>query len=147
MKTKVEIIPTQFEHCLLLSEALDAKAREIIKKGWDVDPFQGLVNAWGTSRFCMSIFINGKIAGIFGCSENADCSVGYPWLTTASLIEQYKIRFVRQSKKYLDYFKSEYPVLICHAYKENRLLLNWLIYSGFEISGMKGEFYECVYRH
>ena len=73
-------------------------------------------------------------------------NVGYPWLTTASIIERHKISFVKYGKEYLDSFKERYSCLVSHVHKDNQLLLNWLLRSGFEKSELKGEFYECVYQ-
>ena len=143
---KVEIIPARLEDCKLLANALDNEGRELIRKGWNVEPLEGLINAFEISPYCMTIFINGKVAGMFGSAEDNQNDIGDVWLTTAPEIGKYKYRFAKHSKKYLDFMKEEYSMLLCCAHKDNLLLINWLKKSGFEIYDGEGDFKQCVYR-
>lgn len=139
---KTEVIPARAEHCALLAANMDEDGREFIRKYWNVEAEQGLRDSLAASTLCWTILIDGQAAGMFGCTED-----GKVWLTTAPAIERVKLRFIRQSKTYLNQMAERCGgYLHAVAHKGNKLLMGWLMWSGFEIKGETGDFWLCAYQ-
>lgn len=132
-------------HCRALVEAMDEAGKDLIRQGWDVEPLEGLMSAFIASSLCWTIKIDGEVAGMFGCAGEPG-GVGYPWLTTAPAIEKARLRFIRQSGRYIDEMRTRFTTLMSWCHKDNAPLLAWLKWSGFEVEGRTGEFLKCVYR-
>lgn len=126
-------------HCYLLDGALDEEGREFIRRHWDVEPLDGLLEAFERSPLCWSIFVDGEIAGMFGCTDE-----GQAWLTTAPAIEKVRLRFIRQSGPYIKKMLEAHGSVYSYAHRDNALLLRWLAWAGFEVVGEMGEFKVCV---
>ena len=140
---RVSVLSSKIEHCALLAEAMDGSARELIRKGWGVEPREGLEAAFRASPLCWTIIEEeGQVLGMFGCADGADC--GCPWLTTAPGIEKYRLRFIRQSRSYIAQMLDRHKTLISWAHHENKALLAWLKWGGFRIEE-GGEVMKCVY--
>lgn len=142
---KTEVIPAQEEHCRVLAAAMNVEGypwgRDFVIKHWGVEPEQGLLDALKASPLCWSILVDGEIAGMFGCTED-----GQAWLTTCPAIDRVKLRFIRQSGPYIEKMKELYGGLYGYAHSDNKLLMRWLAWSGFEHVGREGEFEIWVYR-
>ena len=144
---RTEVIPAREEHCRVLAAALDGADGypwngDFIREHWGVEPEAGLLASLKGSPLCWSILIDGQIAGMFGCMEDAQV-----WLTTAPAIERVKLRFIRQSKTYLNQMAERCGgYLQAVAHKGNKLLMGWLMWSGFEIKGETGDFWLCAYQ-
>ena len=146
---KAEVVYSVPEHCGLLAEAMDEAGKELIRAGWGVGAQQGLERAYWSCPLHLrwTILLDGKVVGMFGCAESADePGVGYPWLTTAPGIEKVKLRFIRQSRGYIDRMFERCGLLVSHAHKDNKPLLSWLRWNGFECTEIEGGFLRCVCR-
>ena len=134
------IIKAETQHCAELASRLDKAASDFIKNYWQIDPKAGLLKSLSDSILCWSILLDGKVAGMFGCTRE-----GNVWLTTAPDINnKTAIRFIRQSQGYIKRMQEECGELFCYAHKDNIKLINWLLWSGFEITGEIGDFKSCV---
>lgn len=137
-----EVIDAELKHCSELANNLDEAGRDLLIKYWDIDPEAGIIDSFQLSPLCWTILLDGKVIGIFGCTEE-----GNAWLTTAPDIEKVKLRFIRQSRPYIKQM-AEYcgGGLVSYAHKDNQLLLKWLEWSGFDVVGRLGDFNICVLR-
>lgn len=138
---RTEVVEARTAHCKMLARAMDEEGREFIRRHWGIEPLDGLLEALDNSPLCWSIFVDGRIAGMFGCNED-----GQAWLTTAPDIERAKLRFIRQSRPYVEKMKERYGSLFSYAHKDNAPLLAWLEWAGFERVSRMGEFEICVCR-
>lgn len=145
MPRKVETIVVEAEraHCRLLAEALDDEGRNLIRKYWGIEPAEGLERSFEVSSLCWTILVDGRTAGMFGCSGGED-GTGYAWMTTAPDIEKVRLRFIRRSRQYIDRMLQRHGALVSWAHAENRPLLAWLQWSGFRVEGREGDFLKCV---
>ena len=135
-----EVIKAELKHCAELAASLDEPARGLIEKYYEAEPEEGLRNSFKLSVLCWTILINGKVAGMFGCTEE-----GVAWLTTSPDInDKTAIRFVRQSKPYIEQMRKHCGGLMGYVHKDNQQLIKWLEWSGFEIIGRMGDFEICV---
>ena len=142
-KTEAMVVEAERAHCRLLAEVLDDEGRNLIRKYWGVEPAEGLEQAYARSPLCWTILVEGKPAGMFGCSGD-EGGTGYAWLTTAPDIEKVRLRFIRQSRGYIDRMLQRHGTLVSWAHVENRPLLAWLQWSGFRVEGREGDFLKCV---
>ena len=143
---RTEVIEARPEHCAALAAALDAAEGypwngDFIRKHWGVEPEQGLLSSLEGSPLCWSILIDGQIAGMFGCMED-----GQVWLTTAPAIDRAKLRFIRQSRPYIEKMAARLGSVYGCAHKDNAPLLQWLKWCGFENVAEQGAFEIWVYR-
>lgn len=143
---KAEVVDARIEHCSELAQNMDEDGRELIRRGWDVEPEQGLVAAYRTSSMCWTVMVDGKVAGMFGCAGEFG-EIGFPWLTTAPDIEKVKLRFIRHSRRYVDLMRRTHHSLEGYVHEDNKPLIGWLKWVGFDVgAGRRGEFLRCVYR-
>ena len=145
MQKKIEsrVIEAERVHCRLLAEALDEAGGEMIRKYWGIEPAEGLERSFEASSLCWTILVDGRVAGMFGCS-GGEGGTGYAWMTTAPGIEKVRLRFIRQSRGYIDRMLQRHGTLVSWAHVENRPLLAWLQWSGFRVEGREGDFLKCV---
>ena len=145
MQKKIEpqVVEAERVHCRLLAETLDEAEREMIRKCWGIEPAEGLDRSFEASSLCWTILIDGRVAGMFGCS-GGEGGTGCAWLTTAPDIEKVRLRFIRQSRGYIDRMLQRHGTLVSYAHVENRPLLAWLQWSGFRVEGREGDFLKCV---
>ena len=142
-KTEAIVVEAERAHCRLLAEALDDEGRNLIRKYWGVEPAEGLERSFEASSLCWTILVDGRTAGMFGCSGGED-GTGYAWMTTAPDIEKVRLRFIRRSRQYIDRMLQRHGALVSWAHAENRPLLAWLQWSGFRVEGREGDFLKCV---
>ena len=144
-KTEAMVVEAERAHCRLLASAMDEAGREMIRKYWGIEPAEGLERSFEASSLCWTILVDGRVAGMFGCSGD-EGGTGYAWLTTAPDIEKVRLRFIRRSRGYIERMLQRHGALVSWAHVENRPLLAWLQWSGFRVSGKEGEFLKCVCR-
>ena len=143
---RTEVIPAEAEHCRLLAEAINGAedypwGRDFILEHWDVEPEQGLEDSLERSPLCWSILVDGELAGMFGCMED-----GQAWITTGPAIDRVKLRFIRQSKPYIEKMAERFGKVYACAHSDNAPLIHWLRWTGFEYAGQEGVFEIWVYQ-
>ena len=145
MQKKIEgrVVEAERTHCRLLADAMDEAGREMIRKYWGIEPVEGLEQAYARSPLCWTILVEGKPAGMFGCSGD-EGGTGYAWLTTAPDVAKVRLRFIRRSRQYIDRMLQRHGVLTSWAHEENKSLLAWLQWSGFRVEEREGDFLKCV---
>ena len=149
MKVNVEVVKAKPEHCGLLADAMDEAGKELIRAGWGLDAREGLERACEACppHLLWTILLDGRVVGMFGCADSAaEPEVGYPWLTTAPGIEKIKLRFIRRSRGYVEKMFARHDVLMSYAHRDNKPLLGWLRWCGFECTEAEGGFLRCVCR-
>lgn len=145
MQKKIEgrVVEAERAHCRLLADAMDDEGRGLIRKYWGIEPADGLEQSYESSSLCWTILVDGKSAGMFGCSGE-EGGTGYAWLTTAPDVEKVRLRFIRRSRQYIDRMLQRHGVLVSWAHAKNKPLLAWLQWSGFRVEGKEGDFLKCV---
>ncbi len=71
---------------------------------------------------------------------------GQVWLTTAPAIDRAKLRFIRQSRPYIEQMGERLGGVYACAHRDNTPLIHWLRWCGFECAGTEGVFEIWVYR-
>lgn len=121
----------KLKDCEALVSVMEEPALHFLRLGWGVEPLEGLESAFKASPLCWTIFVDGQIAGMFGCAPQFLTGVGSPWLVTAPALSGVKLQFIRQSRRYLEEIFEHFPVLTAHVYRGNKPLIGWLKWLGF----------------
>jgi hypothetical protein len=137
--------------CDFLSTVMEEKEKTLLRLGWGLEPEVGLRRALKMSPLCWSAFVDDEIVAMFGCVDGSEPGVGNPWMVTGRGIKDVKLRFVRQSLRYLPIIFERYEVLVCYAYEENESLVGWIRWLGFDVTTLSGGFVrgvleKCAYR-
>lgn len=131
--------------CEALFDNMSDSERAIFTKHWGVDPLFGLRQAYEMSVLCWTIWVDGKASGIVGVCEGEEPEVGHPWLVTGQGIEKVKLRFIRNTKPYMEQMVARFPVLVAYAREDNTQLVGWLKFNKFKIEPYGEGFVRCVY--
>lgn len=86
------------------------------------------------SLYCMTIFIEDEPIAMFGIHTNEligeQASI---WLLASDRLNEMKMRFLRQSKKFIGFFLDKYPYLCNFVHSDNIDSILWLRFCGANI--------------
>ena len=74
---------------------------------------------------------NGNPALMMGVAPSVDPEVGHIWLLSSDIITRRPTTFLRQSRPWLEFFHSRYPVLTNRVDARNVVHIKWLRWLGF----------------
>lgn len=96
---------------------------------------EGLKFAFENSKPCMTIVHKGKPVGIFGVVPTSVEGLGGIWLvgTPEMTAPENRMRFLRESKKWVDRFHEQYPTLGNYIDSRNTVHVEWVKWLGFQI--------------
>jgi hypothetical protein len=101
-------------------------------------PKEALKRGFKNSFICLSIILNGKVIAMFGCSTEYLCGDRATiWLLAAPELEQIKLRFLKNSKKFIKLFLEYYPILENFVDARNTKSIEWLKFCGAELEDPK----------
>lgn len=116
---------------LLASNLRDEDLREIEAAG-TADPLVALEAGFECSRHCLTVVDESNTPlTMFGVAPSPDPLVGYVWLLSSPALDQYKIKFLRNSSRWVQAFHVDYPILTNLADARNTVHLKWLKWLGF----------------
>jgi hypothetical protein len=106
----IEILSASSAHVIELRKNLrEGDRREILKLGSCLRRI-----LWDTYNYTLepkTIFVEGKLAAMFGCGGTVIGEVGHPWLLTTPLSEKYPLLFIRTYHEQVMKMLEAYPVL------------------------------------
>ena len=111
------------------------------------DPETALRHGLKFSEPCYTIEHNGQPIGMFGVAPHpGEPSVGVVWLLGSDGIadESVRIRFLRESRKWLETIAESYELLCNVVHEENELHIKWLKFLGFQFIRQDSPFIEFV---
>ena len=80
-----------------------------------------------------TVMIDGQPSFIFGCNPIMDNMIGKIWLLGSYEIENHSWKFLKWSRKVIDYFQNQYYQLENVVPADHMKTLQWLDFLGFEI--------------
>ena len=90
------------------------------------------------TSYCKSIFVDDKIAGIYGVVASLDDkNIGSPFLLCTPEIKRIKIKFIRECRDRVKDMQDKFPVLFNYIDSRNKLHLTWLKWCGFRLISKK----------
>ncbi len=129
-------------------EILDAKpehVRELSKKLHDVDirtaeklglkPHVALWRSYKRSLYSRAMIADGEIMGMWGIAGTYLGAIGYPWLITSTIAEEFPVRAAFRYRKELKEMLKLFPLLVEMADIEHEKSLRMLSLMGFKFCG------------
>lgn len=127
----VEVFDTKIDDVIELAQNLRKEDREEILASSGKEPFEALLAGYLYCHYCKSIMEGDSCIGMFGVGH-IDNGVGKVWfLMSNKLLQKYKIKFIRESKKWLAEMHQSYPLLFNYVHEKNEVHVRWLKWMGF----------------
>lgn len=134
---------------ILASTMCEADILEI-KLSDGFSPLQALTRACKDSQEVNSIIsADGELLGMFGLSYIDDL-VGSPWMLSSGNLSKVYVKFLRQSRQWVEDANNRRGVLVNYVHSENENAIKWLRFLGFsfirkvEYGATNAPFYEFV---
>tara|TARA_B100000212_G_scaffold341809_2_gene326173 strand:- start:194 stop:727 length:534 start_codon:yes stop_codon:yes gene_type:complete len=127
------IVKSKIDHINYLQNNLrDADVRECLIHG--STPFRALMSGIREKKAeTYTAFIDNKPAVIFGVSPITDNVIGKIWALGSYEIENHSWKFLKWSRKVVDYFQKQYYQLENVVPADHTKTIQWLEFLGFEI--------------
>lgn len=94
-------------------------------------PFQALYEGWQKSLFCLTIVADGKPMAMFGINPESFFSKNAVfWFLSDDLSDRIKIRFLKNSRRFVDMFLEHYSYLHNYVDSRNEKTIKWLKFMG-----------------
>jgi len=130
------IIEADRYHMLSIIDDLRQADQDEVRAASGLEPDMGLLDSWCRSMKTWAIIHKGEVAAVMGLVRNVkEEGVGVPWMLGTDAMDEVKIFFTKQSKKFiLNEMLSEFEHLVNFVDARNKKALGWLKYCGFELS-------------
>lgn len=102
-----------------------------------IAPHKALWRSWKESIYCKSVFLNGKIAAIFGIGGVLFGEIGSPWLILTPEVEEYPMRVAFAYKQELKKMQTMFPLLEDWVDETHDKAIRMLKLMGFRIESQK----------
>ena len=109
-------------------------------------PLKALWYSYRKSIICRSVFIEGKIAAIFGLSGSVFSDTGEPWLILAPTVEDYPFKTAFIYKKELQKMNAIFPLLQEWVPEDNEKSIRLLTLMGFKVSKNRVQVGDATFR-
>ncbi len=120
-------------HLREMAETMQSESAERAMR-FGTTPLKALWSNYRRSIICKSLFINGKLAAIFGISGIVFSEVGTPWICMTPETEQYPMRVAFRFKKELEQMSKMFPVLEDYLDENNEKGIRFMQLMGFNVS-------------
>jgi len=127
------IIEADISHINYLQNNLrDTDVRECLIHG--ATPFRALMAGFREDKAeTYTVIIDKKPAIMFGVTPVYENIIGKIWLLGSYDIENHSRKFLKWSRKVVDYFQNKYYQLENVAPADHKRTLNWLAFLGFQV--------------
>lgn len=133
MTIEITTIDTIASHLGEMAKSMQKQTSDIARK-MGCDPKKLLWQSYRRSFLCKSVFINGKIAAIFGISGVLYGETGQPWLIMSDEVNDYPFKVAFIYKKELEKFQDMFPVLEDYVDESNEKAIRMLELMKFNVS-------------
>jgi hypothetical protein len=105
-------------------------------------PLAALVEGLNESSTCWAVEgKGGELIGMFGATPTPDPLLGSMWLLgTEGIAERNRVRFLRESGRYVAMLHQSYPVLFNYVAAYNHVHVNWLKWLGCKFIARHDDF-------
>jgi hypothetical protein len=110
MSATYEIVEARRQHVIMMRDKLrEGDIAEIEATGHT--PAHALWRSYRASLMRKTVFVDGEIGAMWGCSGSALSGYGSPWLLTTHAIERIPFGFVREARAEVALMREVFPVL------------------------------------
>ena len=128
------IVPATKEHAAELSYVMRAADRMEIWAATRKTPEEALLESMKLTPEPLVGLVDGRVICMFGIAQPSLMSnIGFPWMLGSEEITRHRIRFLRESKKWVQQAHQKYRLL--RNYVDARYLpaIRWVKWLGFEV--------------
>jgi hypothetical protein len=133
MDIEIITLDTKPQDVAEMANVMQEQTAEIARKMGCV-PKKLLWQSYKRSFLCKSVFINGKIAAIFGISGVLYGEIGQPWLVMSDEVSDHPFKVAFIYRKELEKFQSMFPVLEDYVDETNEKAIRMLELMKFNVS-------------
>lgn len=142
---EITIVETNPAHIALMAQAMDERSAGMaVKIG--MTPKKALWASYRESIICMTAFIDGRIAAMWGIAGTIFSDTGKPWLILASECEEHPFRVAFRYRKELNKFQNMFPCLEEYVDASNKKAIRLLELMGFKVSKNEIPLGDTVFR-
>lgn len=125
--------PTVGDVKQLLAEMRTADWEEVMAASGDIET--SVVDGVVSSAWCLSAFINGELAAIFGLAplDGVLGSRAAPWMLGTPVLDRHPSVLMRSCRPYVAYMIQNYPHLLNYVDARNEKSKRWLKALGFTL--------------
>ena len=135
---KGSVVPATPELCGRLMAYIPQGDDEDMRRGWGMSSAEAVLLSYQMFKPSYIIMADDQPVGIFGCAPD-----GNLWMMRGEGIESVAVQFIRQSKPYLDAWLEQHGHIFAYFWGENRKLLRFLEWSGFETTDLENGYVRC----
>lgn len=99
-------------------------------QGWSVQ--DELRRAVELSYHCRAFYLQGELAGIFGCVRH-DAEIGWPWLISGRAVERNRKAFLLACREQVEQMRLNHRTLLNFTDARYARALAWMRWMGFEM--------------
>jgi hypothetical protein len=129
---EITIVDTTPAHLREMAIAMHTQTAETAER-LGMKPGKALWRSYKQSLICKTIFINGKIAAIFGLGGVMMGDTGLPWLVMTPEVDNHPFRVAFRYRKELEKMQAMFPVLQDFVDEANTKAVRMLELMGFTI--------------
>lgn len=137
-----ETIP---KHLREMAETMLTDSAETAYK-MGMTPLKALWSSYRQSIICNSVFINGKLAAIFGLSGIVFADTGRPWLILTPETQEYPMRVAFIYRKEIQKMQKMFQILEEYVPESNVKSIRMLELMGFKVSKNRIKLGDEVFR-
>jgi hypothetical protein len=132
--TEYEMVFAHQGHVWDLMHTMQKADQQELWSAARLNPRAALETAIGRSRNAMVGLADDKVKVMFGVAQEMWLSpFAVPWLLASEDIQDHGRRFLRESKKYFDGYKQQFPWLINFVDARHKRAIRWIKWLGFEV--------------
>lgn len=131
----LSFVPAEEWHVKPIADNLrDADAHEVWASS-RLYPYDAMKISFTVSELTWTGLLDGKPVMMFGAGGYSlmEPLKGSPWLLGTNDIIRVKTAVLRNTKKYVGLMRDRFPILENFVHAENKVSIQWLKWSGFEI--------------
>lgn len=125
-------VPTEMKHIEQAALSIRHADRIEVLASHGLDARQAILASWYGSDFARTLFIDDRIAAIFGVRSLPD-GAAQPWVLTTDLVDRRPVAFWRASKHVVRELRGRYPLLGQCIDARHEQALRWVSRLGFEV--------------
>ena len=145
----IRLLPATMDHAAELASNLRQTDRDEVRASGGYTPLQATTGSVAASREAWAIYVDGRLAALYGVANSSVPGIGVPWLLGAEGFPHgIAKRLVAQTRSTILEWKARYKYarLLNWISERNGASLRWLKASGFRVVGEPVAFREPGHR-
>ncbi len=130
-KVRLSVRHSKIEDCEVVFNKLREADRDEVQAVYGESTAEALVFSWSQTEEPFTIVSNGETPeALFGVVPVEE-KVGCIWLLGSDAIEKGRVRFLRESRRWLKHVSRDYHLLFNYVDERNTVHIRWIEWLGF----------------